>query len=60
MTGPRKSVIGMEIEASIKRFKTTIPEKYKVSSDKEMFLDGLIVSLNDESCRVEKIDRIKL
>ena len=60
MTGPKNSVIGMEIQASIKRFATTIPEKYRVSPDKEIILNGCIVSINDESCRVEKIDRIKL
>jgi len=60
MTGPKKSVIGMEIDASIKRFVTTLPERYKVSSDKEVILNGCILSLNSESCRVEKIDRIKL
>ncbi len=60
MTGPKKSVIGMEIEASIKRFKTTLPEKYKVSSDTEIILSGCILKLNDETCRAEKISRIKL
>jgi len=60
MTGPKKSVIGMEVDASIKRFVTTLPEKYKVSDDKEVILNGCILSLNSESCRVEKIDRIKL
>ena len=60
MTGPKKSVIGMEVEASIKRFVTTLPEKYKVSDDKEIILNGCILSLNSENCRVEKIDRIKL
>ena len=60
MTGPKKSVIGMEVDASIKRFVTTLPERYKVSSDKEVILNGCILSLNIESCRAEKIDRIKL
>ena len=60
MTGPKKSVIGMEVEASIKRFVSTLPEKYKVSDDREVILNGCILSLNSESCRVEKIDRIKL
>ena len=60
MTGPKKSVIGMEVEASIKRLVTTLPEKYKVSDDKELMLNGCIISLNSETCRAEKIDRIKL
>ena len=57
MTGPKKSVIGMGIDASIKRFVTTLPEKYKVSDDKETFLNGCILEINDKTCRVEKIER---
>ena len=60
MTGPKKSVIGMEIEASVKRFVTSLPERYKVSDDKRIILNGCVVSINDENCRAEKIDRIKL
>lgn len=60
MTGPKKSVIGMEVEASIKRFVTTLPEKYRVSEDKEIVCNGCILKLNSESCRVEKLSRIKI
>ncbi|MBQ3145059.1 MAG: TIGR00282 family metallophosphoesterase [Clostridia bacterium] len=60
MTGPKKSVIGMEVDASIKRFVTTLPERYKVSDDKNVILNGCILKLNDENCRVEKITRIKV
>lgn len=60
MTGPKKSVIGMEVDASIKRFVTTLPERYKVSDDKEVILNGCILNINSETCRVEKIARIKL
>ena len=31
MTGPKKSVIGMDVDASIKRFETSLPEKYKIA-----------------------------
>ena len=31
MTGPTHSVIGMNIDASIKRFETSLPEKYKIA-----------------------------
>ncbi len=60
MTGPEKSVIGMSVDASIKRFVTTLPERYKVSDDKEAFLNGCMLEINDEICRVEKIERINL
>lgn len=60
MTGPKKSVIGMDAEASIKRFVTTLPERYKVSEDKTAFLNGCILEINDKTCRVEKIERVNL
>ena len=60
MTGPKKSVIGMDVNASIKRFVTTLPERYKVSEDKKVNLMGCILEVNDENCRIEKIYRIKM
>lgn len=60
MTGPDKSVIGMDVDASIKRFLTSLPEKYRVSNDKKVILNGCIINIDDEKCRVEKITRIKL
>ena len=60
MTGPEKSVIGMDVEASIKRFVTTLPERYKVSDDKNVILSGCILKINDETCRVETIERINI
>ena len=60
MTGPKKSVIGMDVEASIKRFYTTLPERYIVSKEPEQIMNGCILSINDETCRVENIERINL
>lgn len=60
MTGPKKSVIGMDISASIKRFVTTLPERYKISDDKETTLTGCLLEINDKTCRIQKINRIKL
>ena len=57
MTGPIKSVIGMDIDVSIKRFETTLPEKYKLAQGRCM-LNGCIFDINDETCRVSKITRI--
>lgn len=59
MTGPKQSVIGMEIEASLKRFITSLPERYKLAAG-ECILCGAVIDINDESCRTEKIDRIYL
>lgn len=57
MTGPKKSVIGMDPSASIKRFVTSLPERYKLA-DGECIFNGCIFEINDENCRVEKIERI--
>jgi len=59
MTGPKNSIIGMEIAASIKRFTTSLPERYKIASGKAMF-NGCIFELNDETCRTEKIYRLNM
>ena len=56
MTGPIKSVIGMDVQASIKRFETTLPEKYKLAEGNCM-LNGCIFEINDETCRVNKVTR---
>ena len=60
MSGPQKSVIGMDVDASIKRFVTTLPERYKTSTNSKIVCNGIILNINDETCRVEKIRRIKL
>ncbi len=59
MTGPKNSVIGMNIETSIKRFETTLPERYKIAEGEAM-LNGVIFEINDENCKVEKIRRIQM
>ena len=57
MTGPIKAVIGMDIAASLKRFTTTLPEKYKLA-ESNCSLNGCIIEINEETCRAEKIYRI--
>ena len=59
MTGPKNSVIGMDPQASIKRFVTSLPERYKLAEG-ECILNGCIFETNDENCRVEKINRINM
>ncbi len=60
MTGPKKSVIGMDVDVSIKRFVTTLPERYKVSSDKNAICNGCIIKINDDNCKVLEINRINM
>lgn len=59
MTGPINSVIGMDIKASLKRFVTTLPEKYKIAEGKCM-LTGCIFDINEEDCRIKEIHRINI
>ena len=57
MTGPKNSVIGMDIQASIKRFETTLPEKYKLA-DGECIFNAVIFEIDDETNKVIQIKRI--
>lgn len=59
MTGPKESVIGMDIEASLKRFETTLPEKYKLAEG-ECIFNGCIFEIQDDNCRSKNITRINL
>ena len=59
MTGPKKSVIGMDVEASVKRFLTSLPEKYKLASG-ECMLNGCYIEINDDNCQVISIKRINV
>ena len=59
MTGPKDSVIGMDKKASIKRFVTTLPEKYRLAEG-ECKLNSCLFELDDETCRTSKIIRINL
>lgn len=58
MTGPKESVIGMDMNASIKRFVTTLPERYKIASG-ECMLNAVVFDVDDKSNKVRKIYRIK-
>lgn len=57
MTGPIKSVIGMDVNASIKRFETSLPEKYKIAEGKGKF-NSCLFEIDDETNKVVKIERI--
>ena len=59
MTGPKKSVIGMDVLASIKRFETTLPERYKIATG-ECIFNGVIFEVNDKTNKVINIKRVKI
>ena len=57
MTGPKNSVIGMDPKASIKRFVTSLPERYKLAEG-EAILNGCVFELDDNN-KVKNIYRIR-
>ena len=57
MTGPKNSVIGMEVEASIKRFLTSLPERYKVAVG-EAILNCCMIEVDVDNCKTKNIIRI--
>ena len=59
MTGPVKSVIGMDVNASVKRFVTTLPERYKLATG-ECFLNGIVVKIDDKTGKTLEIKRINI
>ena len=59
MTGPINSVIGMEVQASVKRFLTSLPERYKLAEGPCKF-NACIFEINDETCRTVSVNRINI
>ena len=59
MTGPKKSVIGMDVSASIKRFETTLPERYKIATGESIF-NGVIFEINDDTNKAVNIKRVRI
>ena len=57
MTGPKKSVIGMDVEASIKRFLTSLPEKYK-TADGEGKFNSCLFEIDEKTNKVVNIRAI--
>lgn len=59
MTGPKRSVIGMDVEVSFKRFETSLPEKYRLSQDPNAKLNACIFEIDDNTNKCINIKRIK-
>ena len=57
MTGPKNSVIGMNIVVSFKRFETTLPERYKIAEGECKF-NAVMFETDDKTNKVIKIQRI--
>ena len=59
MTGPVDSIIGMEVNAAMKRFLTQIPERY-VCADGPFMLNGVVFEYDENHKKVMNITRIRL
>lgn len=59
MTGPKNSVLGMDINVAIKRLTTALPEKYKIAEGECVF-NGVIFEVDNQTSKVKKIKRISL
>jgi hypothetical protein len=57
MTGPKESVIGMDPKASIKRFETSLPEKYKVAEGEGIF-NACVFEIDDNTNKAIRTERI--
>ncbi len=57
MTGPKNSALGMDLDVAIKRFTTSLPERYKIATG-ECILNAVIFEVNEETNKVDRIIRI--
>ena len=57
MTGPKNSALGMDLDVAIKRFTTSLPERYKIATG-ECILNAVIFEVNDITNKVDRIIRI--
>jgi metallophosphoesterase (TIGR00282 family) len=59
MTGPYNSVIGMEVDAVVRRFITQLPVRFEVSTD-GFVLQGVLMDLDATTKCAKKIKRIRI
>ena len=57
MTGPKNSVIGMDVQVSFKRFETALPEKYKIAEG-ECILNAVKFEIDDNTNKATAIKKI--
>ena len=56
-TGPHESVIGREIDPIVRRFLTSMPQRFEVARDR-IILQGALVEVDDSSGRALSIRRV--
>jgi calcineurin-like phosphoesterase len=56
-TGPHESVLGREIEPVVKKFLTSMPQRFEVAKDR-VLLHGALIEINDTTGRAIRIQRV--
>lgn len=59
MTGPYDGILGVEKEAVIHKFLTSLPVRFEVASGREQ-INGVFITLNNKSGYAESIQRISI
>jgi calcineurin-like phosphoesterase len=57
MTGPHDSIIGMEREGALARFKTGMPSKFEPATGNPR-LNGIVVDADDATGRARAVTRV--
>jgi metallophosphoesterase (TIGR00282 family) len=58
MTGPYEGILGMEREAVIRRFLTSLPVRFEVSETGRNQLSGAVIDLDSKTGKAKKIQRV--
>ncbi len=59
MCGPRRSVLGREIEPVLRRFRTGMPQKFEVATE-DVAMEGALIDVRAESGRAVGIRRVRI
>jgi metallophosphoesterase (TIGR00282 family) len=59
MTGPHDSIIGVEVEAALARFRTALPSRFETATANPR-LNGVVIEADEASGRALSIERLNL
>lgn len=60
MTGPRNGILGMEKEAVLYRFKTSLPARFEVVREGPAQLNAVLITVNEQTGMASKIKRVRI
>lgn len=58
MTGPYDGILGVERDAVLKRFLTSLPVRFEITKTGRKQLNGVLIIVDANSGKAEKIERI--